>query len=73
MKTALAAILCWALSACAALPAGVYMTDAERTSCAASEPERPCTVWSIQELGTVARQFFERGFAAGKQAERDSL
>lgn len=70
MKTAiiLAAIL---LAGCASI-SGVHITEDERKACAAladSPPEQRCTVWSIPELlQRLAREFFMRGYQAGKSS-----
>lgn len=63
----LAAIL---LAGCASI-SGVHITEDERKACAAladSPPEQRCTVWSIPELQRLAREFFMRGYQAGKSS-----
>ena len=63
MKTAIV-VLVLAMIGCASLPQGVAMTDDERAACAAS---KDCTVWTVEELKSVAVDFFKRGFQAGQK------
>jgi hypothetical protein len=63
MKSAiiLAAVL---LCGCASLPPGVSMDEQEKAACAAEG----CTVWTVAELQRLAREFFQRGYKAGKSS-----
>lgn len=63
----LAAIL---LAGCTSIP-GVQVTEDERKACAIladAPPEQQCSVWSIPELQRLAREFFMRGYQAGKSS-----
>ena len=51
------------LTACANIP-GVTLSDEERKACEASG----CTVWTIDELSSVAKRFFREGYAAGQKS-----
>lgn len=49
------------LSGCSRGMPGVAVTDEERETCAANG----CTVWTKQELDSLARHFFQKGYDAG--------
>ena len=54
-------ILVVLLAGCASIP-GVHISDEERKACEASG----CTVWTFEELQSLARRFFGEGLKAGK-------
>ena len=60
MKTALL-FLSLLLPACANIP-GVTLSEDERKACEASG----CTVWTLDELTSVAKRVFSEGYKAGK-------
>ena len=51
------------LSGCATFK-GVQMDDKERAACA----KQGCSVWTDDELGGLARQFFKWGYEEGKKS-----
>lgn len=63
MKTALALLCVYLLAGCSTIP-GVTMSDAERRACEA----QGCTVWTDAELNNLAKDFFLKGYQAGKRA-----
>lgn len=62
MKTVF--VLCLLLAGCASMPAGVEMSEEEAAAC----KSQGCTVWTPIELQNVAREFFKRGYEAGKKS-----
>lgn len=58
MKTMLIALI---LSGCASMP-GVTADKDELAACKA----QGCTVWTVQELTSLARKFFSEGVKVGK-------
>ena len=58
MKTVIFVLL--VLSGCASIK-GVEITEYERKAC----ETQGCTVWTVQELGSLARRFFSDGYSAG--------
>lgn len=60
MKAIIVSVLL--LSGCASLPAGLEMTEDERTACAAEG----CSVWTMQELRKLIGAAMLKGYAAGK-------
>ena len=61
MKTVLFVVLL--LVGCSSIK-GVEITDHERKACEASG----CTVWTAQELDSLARRFFLQGYNAGAKS-----
>ena len=60
MKAALLALL---LAGCAHIP-GVDITDSERDACR----EKTCSVWTFDELKSLANRFLNEGFQLGKKS-----
>ena len=58
MKTLLFTMLL--ISGCSSIK-GVEITEHERKAC----ESLGCTVWTDQELGSLARRFFQQGYSAG--------
>lgn len=61
MKTAL---LCLLLAGCSSIP-GVVISDEERKVC---EAAGNCTVWTLEELESLARRFLREGYENGKRS-----
>ena len=57
MKAALLALL---LAGCSSIP-GVVISDDERKACETAG----CTVWSMDELESLARRFLKEGYQRG--------
>jgi hypothetical protein len=52
------------LSGCATTIDGVTVTDEDRAACRASQD---CSVWTLQELGELARRAFSAGVQRARQ------
>lgn len=57
------------LAGCANLPAGVQMSDEEKSACEAAG----CTVWTRAELEKLVGIAMQRGYQAGRQSKGQSL
>lgn len=60
MKTLILALL---LTGCSSIP-GVVISDDERAACEA----QGCTVWSLQQLESLARRFLQEGYKRGAKS-----
>ena len=57
MKATLLALL---LTGCSSIP-GVVISDDERKACETAG----CTVWTLEELESIARRFLKEGYTRG--------